>query len=238
MAVSRSPYGLWRRLGLDWMLVTVLVMAAALVIGSLIRTAPDTALDHFGTQLGGLRALDDRERLILFEDMDAQSDPSWSQGVRSTAIGPLGAVWLATDPGQPMSRDLALPDETTGALLSLDVIAIGDWQGSRLELALQGQPIWQQAFMSPAGVAMANQGATGTQAGIALRTRLSAPRMLGLEATGADQMSQRLSIDIAIDRPDPNLRLTIGPIANPTATGAAPAWAVDNLVLITRTEAP
>lgn len=226
MGVSHTPYRVSRRFNLDWMLVTVGLMAAALLAGSLIRTAPGGAEARFGAQMGGLRALSETERLILFEDLGTGADPAWSSGQRQDDHAGLGAVWMAVPPDRPLQRDIALPEGLDRAVLSFDLIALNGWAGESLEVAVQGRTILRHSF-SAGGDARQ----VGDADGITLRTRLSQPRALGLPAGGPVLTEERLSVEIALDQPDPLLRLSVTP--HPSATGqVAAAWAVDNLMVI------
>lgn len=226
-----------RRFNLDWMLVTVGLMALALLAGSLIRMTSGGPDAQFGAQMGGLRALGEQERLILFEDLASGPDPAWSGGQRQEDQLGLGAVWMAVPPGAPLMREIILPEGVTRAFLSFDLIAIDAWAGESLEVALQGRTILRHGFSPESAATDTVQIRQQEGDGLALRTRLAPPREMGF-ATGDPALAEeRLSVEIALDRPDPLLRLSVTP--QPGTTGqAAPAWAVDNLVVIVETEAP
>lgn len=232
MGVAHTPYRVSRRVNLDWMLVTVGLMAAALVAGTLVRMAPGGSEDRFGAQMGGLRALGETERLVLFEDHSTGADPAWSSGQRQDDHAGLGAVWMAVPPELPLQRDIVLPDGLDRAVLSFDLIALNEWAGESLEVAVQGGTILRHSFSGgPDGARVQNAD------GITLRTRLSPPRTLGLPTGGPVLTEERLSVEIALDRPDPLLRLSVTP--HPGTNGqAAPAWAVDNLMVIVEGATP
>lgn len=232
MRVSQRYRFAQRGFTLDWMLVTVGLMAAALLAATLIRMAPGGAEARFGTQMGGLRALGEAERLILFEDLGTGADPAWSSGQRHDDHAGLGAVWMAVPPDQPLQRDIALPEGLDRAILSFDLIALNAWAGESLEVAVQGRAILRQSFSAGDDLRRV-QDANG----IALRTRLSPPRTLGLPTSGPILTEERLSVEIALDRPDPLLRLSVTPDPGTNGQGA-PAWAVDNLVVIVKGATP
>jgi hypothetical protein len=207
------------------------VMSVALMAGSLIRTTPGGSETRFGAQMGGLRALSETERLILFEDLSAGPDPAWSGGHRHQDLPGLGAVWMATPADAPLERDITLPDGISRAILSFDLIAIDAWAGARLEVAVQGRMILSHSFSSDA--TQHGQRLLQQADGIALRSLRSAPRLLGLTSGGQGLSEERLSVEIALERPDPLLRLTLTP-QRATPDQPAPAWAVDNLMVIVK----
>jgi hypothetical protein len=215
----------------DWMLVTVGVMAAVLIAGSLIRTAPGGSEAQFGTQMGGLRALSETERLILFEDMGTGPDPAWSGGQRRHDLPGLGAVWMATPPDAPLQRDITLPDGISRAIISFDLIAIDAWAGARLEVAVQGRTILSQSF--PSDATAHGQRRLQQADGIALRSLRAAPRQIGVTSGAEGLIEERLNVEIALDQPDPLVRLTLTP-QRATPDQPAPAWAVDNLMVIAK----
>lgn len=226
-----------RRFNLDWMLVSVGLMALALLVGSLIPTPSEGPDRMFGAQMGGLRALAEDERLVLFEDLASGPDPSWSGGARQDDQLGLGAVWMALPPDAPLERDITLPEGVDRAYLSFDLIAIDAWAGDSLAVAVQGRTILRHVFSPETAATDGVQVRHHAGDGLLLRTRLSPLRELGLAEGEASLSEERLSVEIALDRPDPLLRLTLTPEPGPSATTPS-AWAVDNLMLIVRTKAP
>jgi len=225
MWVSHRQNTIQRRLRLDWMLVSVGLMAAMVLAATMIRTASDGSDAGFIPQMGGLRALDATERLIIFEDYTAAGGASWSTGQNHDAITMLGAVWLATPPDAPLMRALNLPKGAARAVVSFDLIAVDRWTDESLAIAVQGQTLLRHQFSSkPQTPALALRASDG----IALRTRASTLRDMG-----AGPRFNRLRVEIAIDRPDPQLQLTLTP-QPATPDQATPVWAVDNLMVIVK----
>jgi hypothetical protein len=226
MGLAWHPYRSARAVKPDWMLVSVGLMALALLITSSIRSTPPHAVTAFGTQIGGLRALGDNESLILFEDLGTGPDPDWSGGARDDSHVGLGAIWLAAPDGAAITRAIALPPGTVRGIVSLDLIAIDAWALARLEVAVNGAPVLRQGFA-------AGQPEVLAPGGITLRSRLSPPQELGF-AAGPGLEESRLTVEMAIPVTDPELRLSILPLPAPgAATDAAPPlWAIDNLVVI------
>jgi hypothetical protein len=231
MAAAYRSFDRRSRISFDWMLVGAAFLAGCLLAGTVIRTDAGSQSAQFGTHVGGLRALAPHERLVVFEDMSSGNAAGWSAGRREAGHVGLGAVWLA-DPGAPLSRTIALPEGTERAALALDLVAIDAWAGEGLEVAVNGVPVLRHGF-GPAGDTRTAPEAPEGAAGITTRTRLSAPQELGFAAGSAALAEQRLTVDIAVADPGPGLSLTITPL--PSAEGAAraaPAWAVDNLIVV------
>lgn len=233
MGVSQRPYKSSRVIRLDWMLVTVGLMALALLAASLIRTVPSYAMTEFGTKIGGLRALSDSERLIVFEDHTSGADPDWSGGQRDdTQIG-LGAVWLATPADAPLTRRITLPPGTQRSIVTLDLIAIDAWALERLEVSVDGTPALRQSFSSEPDLITAQRTEVLDHQGVVLQSRLSAARELGFER-GPGREETRLTVEMSITTSAPELRLSIVPLpaADPAGDATTPAWAIDKLMVI------
>jgi hypothetical protein len=232
MRVSLRPYRASRGFNLDWMLVTVGLMAVALLTGSLIRVPLGGPDAQFGAYMGGLRALSDTERLLLFEDLSSGTDPAWSGGARQDEQVGLGAVWMAVPPEAALERDIALPDGVKRAFVSFDLIALNDWAGNSIEVALQGRTLLRHGFSEGMG-GLRLEDADG----MVVRARYSGPRSLGLSPDQPKLTAERLSIEVALEQPDPVLRLTLTPQPGASAQ-TAPAWAVDNLMIIVEGDQP
>lgn len=226
MGLVWHPYRSARAVKPDWMLVSVGLMALALVITSSIRSTPPHAVTAFGTQIGGLRALGESERLILFEDLGTGPDPAWSGGARDDSHAGLGAIWLATSEGVAMTREIALPPGTVRGIVSLDLIAIDAWALEQLEVAVNGAPVLRHGFADGHSEVLAPDGIT-------VRSRLFPPQELGF-AAGPGQEETRLTVEMAIPVTDPELLLSILPLPAPGAApdAAPPLWAIDNLMVI------
>jgi hypothetical protein len=233
MGVSQRPYKSLRVINLDWMLVTVGLMALALLAASLIRTVPSYAVAEFGTKIGGLRALTDTERLVLFEDLSTSTDPDWSRGQRDDTQVGLGAIWLAAPADEPMTRRIALPAQTQRSIVTMDLIAIDAWSLERLELSVDGAPVLRQSFSAQPELIAAQRTEVLTRDGIVLQTRLEAPQELGF-ATGTGLEETRLSVELAVTTTATELRLSIVPLpaSDPAAGARPPMWAIDNLMVI------
>lgn len=120
-----------RRVTLDWMLIVVIAMSAALVLGSTIRVGDDaTARD--GLRAGGLRLLGADERLVAFQDFDFAA-PGWTPDTRqapgngdSPALGPFAGG----------SVRHVLPDAGGPVLRRFDLALSGDWSETGLMITL------------------------------------------------------------------------------------------------------
>ena len=207
------------RISFDWMLVAAALVAGTLLAGTVIRTEAADAAGQFGTHVGGLRTLGPTERLVLFEDMSSGTGIGWSGGRRDTAHVGLGAVWLADAAGTALTREIALPEGTVRAVLSIDLIALDGWTGQGLELAVNGAPVLRAGF----GPGAATEDLAAPL--VELRSRRAAPADLGL----GPAPEERLSVELAISSPGTALTLTIAPLPG---ADAAPAWAVDNLIVV------
>ena len=233
MGGSVRPRYLLRVVKLDWMLVAVGLMALALLVASLIRSAPPYPVTAFGTKIGGLRALGATERLVLFEDLSTGPAPGWSGGQRDETQVGLGAIWLATPTDAPMTRRIALPPQTQRSIVTMDLIAIDAWALERLELSVNGAPVLRQSFSSQPDLIAARHQEVLAQDGITLRSRLAGPQELGF-AAGPGLWETRLSVEMAITTTAPELQLSITPLPAPDASADArpPMWAIDNLMVI------
>jgi hypothetical protein len=205
------------RISFDWMLVAAALVAGALLAGTVIRTEAAGAAAQFGTHVGGLRTLGPTERLVLFEDMSSGSAAAWSGGRRDTAHVGLGAVWLADPADGALTREIALPEGTVRAVLSVDLIALDGWTGQGLDMAVNGTPVLRAGF----GPGAVTEDLAAPQ--VELRSRRAAPADLGL----GPAPEERLTVELAVTAPGPALILTIAP-----AQGQSPAWAVDNLIVV------
>lgn len=205
------PYRTKGAVSLDWPTITVGVLASALLATTVIRTSAPGQEAQFGTHIGGLRSLSPDETLILFEDDKA----GWPMGGLNTDRPGLGAIWLA-DPGQPLMRDIALPQDTTRATLSFDLIALDDWAGRGVTIAIDGATILTHRFDAFGG-----------------GPDLAPTQQITLRATLAPTDTEtRLAVAIAVDAPDTVVRLSI----NPDQAGTpAPNLAVDNLIVVAQT---
>ena len=183
MGVSKRPYKSPRVVNLDWMLVSVGLMALALLAASLIRTVPSYAVAEFGTKIGGLRALTETERLVLFEDLSTSPDPDWASGQSDDTQVGLGAIWLASHADAPMTRRIALPPQTQRSIVTMELIAIDAWALERLELSVDGTPVLRQSFSAEPALIAAQRTEILAQNGIVLQSRLDSPQELGF-ATG------------------------------------------------------
>ncbi|WP_439136975.1 hypothetical protein [Roseicyclus sp.] len=215
------------------MLVTVGLMALALLAASLIRTVPSYAVAEFGTKIGGLRALTETERLIMFEDLGTSPEPDWSSGQRDDTQVGLGAIWLAAPADAPMTRRIALPAQTQRSIVTMDLIAIDAWTLERLELSVDGTPVLRQSFSAQPDLIAAQRTEVLSRDGIVLQTRLDGPQELGFE-TGPGLEETRLSVELAVTTAASELRLSIVPLpaADPATEAQPPMWAIDNLMVI------
>lgn len=233
MWVSRRPYDAPRAYGLDWMLVSVGLMALALLAASLIRTVPSHAVAAFGTKIGGIRSLSQSEQLIVFEDHDTHGAADWSSGRRDATQLGLGAIWMAEPADAAMTRRIVLPAQTRRVIVTLDLIAIDSWALERLELSVNGAPVVRQSFSAAPELIARQQTEILPRDGVLLRSTLATPQEFGF-ATGTGQEEIRLSIEMAIVPEAPELRLSILPLPAPDAPADArpPVWAIDNLMVI------
>lgn len=218
----------WRAcVSLDWELIVVGLMAAALLAGTMIRTEPREQR----SQIGGLSILSETKTLVLFEDMSSGSAPGWSGGHRNADHPGLGAIWRADPPGDAMHRDIALPNGTVRAVVSFDLIVIDEWADDALMVAIDGTEILRHGFATGPDAIRATAPPTQGTGRIALRTELGARRELGFASGGPALSAQRLSVEIALPAPDARLTLTIRPLRAEDAGPALP-WAVDNLIVV------
>jgi hypothetical protein len=228
MAVADRRLDPSRRPRIDWALASVGLIALALLAGAVIRTGAPGLDREFGRTMGGIRALSDTETLVLFEDGTSTTAP-WSTGRPDSSATALGAIWLADPPDAPLERSIALPPGTIRVILSLDFITIDGWSGQGVSLALDGVEVLRQRFPTDPGHALPP--AETRLAGIRLRP--SAARELGFATGGPDLAERILSLDIVTQTRGDTLLLTITPLpADPPAPGAAPPWAIDNLLLV------
>lgn len=232
--VSSRPRSSSALINIDWMTAGVVVLAAALVAGAVIRTDAASQESQFGQFIGGLRSLGPTESLVLFEDGVSGGAADWSAGRLNDDHAGLGAVWLL-DPGDtPLTRRITLPQGTVQGFLRIDLIAIDDWALEGLELALDGQPVLRQRFSSREGTGDAQTTERLEGEGIRLQARLDPARELGFGAGDVALAETRLTLEMVIDTPGPELELSITPLpaagADPDAP--APVWAVDNLIVV------
>jgi hypothetical protein len=224
------PYNRRSRVTLDWALVAVGLMACAVLAGLVIRTDGSGQSSLFGAQVGGLRTLSENQTLVVFEDMSSGGGADWSGGLRNADHAGLGAVWLADPPSDPLSRDIALPEDTVRAVLSFDLIAIDAWALEGLEVALGGAPVMLHRFASPPDPdgLLATPRTTDR---LAVRLELAEPRDLGFAPSLAEQ---RLNVELAVTTPGDSLSLTITPVPSDAGDSdrPAPLWAVDNLIVV------
>jgi len=215
----------------DWALIAVGLMACALLAGVIIPAGDTAQASRFGTHVAGLRALSATETLVVFEDYASGGGTTWSGGLLDAGSLSLGAIWLA-DPAAPLARDIALPAETTRAVISFDLIAIGDWATDGLEVRLDGTPILLHRFSTRADLARPPASAPRGTDRLVVRTALSPPQDASL-ASGRPA-GDRLSVEIAVTAPGETLALSITPVPAETAEPdrAAPLWAVDNLIVV------
>jgi len=223
MGHTLRPYRRRGRVNLDWALVAVGLMASAVLAGSVIRTDGAAQPSQFGTRVGGLRTLSATDTLVLFEDMSSGRVTGWSGGERIVAHPGLGAIWLARPASDPLSRTIALPEGTVRAVLTFDLIAIGDWALEGLEVTLGGRSLLLHRFASANLDPPAPEARTLDR--VTLRTAVSGPQ---------DPARQRLGVEIAVTTPGDSLSLSIAPVPAEDAEGdrPAPLWAVDNLIVV------
>lgn len=227
------PYSRRGLISLDGLLVLVALLAVVVVAGAVVRTGSVGQSSQFGTFVGGLRTLGPTETLVVFEDGAPSNEPAWSAGARNDDHVGLGAIWLV-DPGDAMlERRIPLPEGTVQATLGLDLVAIDDWALEGLELAVNGRPVLTQRFSSRPDLIEAQVTEMPGGDGIMLRTSLDPPKPLGF-AQGDDALDDtRLVVEMAVVTPGDELTLTLTPLpAEGAATASAPAWAVDNLVVV------
>jgi hypothetical protein len=222
------------RVSLDWELIVVALMAAALLAGIMIRTEAPELRSQVALQVGGLSILSENETLVVFEDMSSGGGGGWSGGRPNADHPGLGAIWLADPPGDALHRAIALPDGTARVLVSFDLIAIDHWPDAALMVTVDGTEVLRHSFASRPDAIRATAPATDGTGRISLRTELGAPRELGFASGSPDLAEQRLSIEIAAPSPNPTLTLAITPlrVGGAEDAGPAPSWAVDNLIVV------
>lgn len=231
MAAAHRRTGRRGHVTLDWALVVVAFMALAVLIGTAIRTGTPAGVSQFGAQVGGLRALSDTQTLLVFED-GASGAPGWSSGRIEGGNPALGPVWLAEPSDTALSRSIPLPEGTVRAILSFDLIAIDDWGLQGLSVAIDGTEVLRQRFTSRPGQELSAAESPRNDL-IAQRTRLAPARELGFAAGGPELAEQVLHVDLAVITTAEALELTITPLAaEADADAVAPAWAVDNLIVV------
>lgn len=232
MASALRPYRRRGHVTLDWLLIAVGLAAGALLAGAVIRTGDGGQSARFGTHIGGVRSLSDTDRLVAFEDMSTGAT-GWSGGARNDDHLGLGAIWLA-EPGTALTRDIALPDGTVRAVLSLDLIAIDDWALEGLEIALDGAPILRHRFTTRPDLDRLDPPANRSADLVAVRAQTEPPREMGFASGTPALEDERLTVEIAVTTPGTQLALSITPLPAEDGDNDAPAplWAVDNLVVV------
>jgi hypothetical protein len=236
MGGAFRPYGRRGIASPDWAMIAVGLMALALLAGAMVRTGTPAAQALFGTQVGGLRTLSETETLVLFEDhaSGVGDDAGWSAGLRNDDHPGLGAIWLVEPSDVVLTRDIALPEGTIRAVLSLDLIAIDDWALQGLSVAIGDLEVLQHRFTSRPGLDRPAAPAPMNDGSLALRARLDGPREQGFAAGDPALAEERLRIELSVREPGDILTVTITPLAAPGQAPApdGPLWAVDNLILV------
>ena len=211
------PYFRHGILSLDGLLLLVALLTAVVVAGAVFRTETAGHATQFGTFVGGLRVLGQDETLVVFEDSAPWDGAGWSAGARNDDHVGLGAIWLIEGGDVTLERRIPLPAETAQATVRLDILAIDDWALEGLELAVNGRPVLRQRFSSRPDLVEAQTTEVLSSEGIVLRTRLL--------------------IEMAVVTPGQEIALTLTPLpaaaaGSGEAAASAPAWAVDNLIVV------
>lgn len=226
------PYSRRGLISLDVLLILVALLAAVVVAGAVVRTGSVGQSSQFGTFVGGLRTLGPTETLVVFEDGASGDAAGWSAGARNDDHVGLGAIWLV-DPGDTtLERRIPLPEGTVQATLRLDLVAIDDWALQGLELAVNGRPVLRQRFSSRPDLVEAQTTEVLGGDGIMLRTSLDPPKPLGFAQGDAALDDTRLVVEMAVVTPGEELTLTVTPLPAEGGETSAPAWAVDNLIVV------
>lgn len=213
-----------RGLTIDWMLLAVAAMAAALVAGTLIRTSTDADPTR---SVGGLRVLGEGDVLVAYEDYSFGAD-GWTFPLSENVAPGIGGV-LGRFADQRVERVFDLPPDARQVEATFDLILIDDWADAPLRFWVNGE------------VALVLTGSTreGAQAGIELSDlpgldvtvfEDAPPRERGYSSNGAADMERVFTLRVLMTDPGTTLTLTFmseqaGPIAEAS-------WALDNLIVI------
>jgi hypothetical protein len=227
------PYSRRGLISLDVLLILVALLAAVVIAGAVVRTGSVGQSSQFGSFVGGLRTLAPTETLVVFEDGAPSDEAGWSKGARNDDHVGLGAIWLVEPGDATFERRIPLPEGTVQATLRLDLIAIDDWALEGLELAVNGRPVLRQRFSSRPDLIEAQTTEELGGDGIMLRSRLDPAKPFGFAQGDAALDETRLVVEMAVVTPGEEIALTLSPLpAEGAATVSAPAWAVDNLIVV------
>jgi hypothetical protein len=126
------------RFSIDWSLIGAATFAAALVLGSIIRTGPEQ-LPGASAQAGGLQVLGANQHLVSFEDFNFGSD-GWT-ATRSLPADSMASSVLGPLEGGAVGKDYLLPPGTAQVSIAFDLHLAGDWSGEGLSIVVNGEPV-------------------------------------------------------------------------------------------------
>jgi hypothetical protein len=144
MELLHSSHASGRQLSVDWTLIAITTVAAALLVGTMVRTGPDTVPGD-PVRMGGLQVLAENEHLVSFEDFSfgAQDwDAARPAGRMTGVLGPFaqGAV----------TKDFVLPADTARVEVTFDLRLTGGWTGEGLSVSVNGQPVIEDLSLAQA----------------------------------------------------------------------------------------
>jgi hypothetical protein len=127
-----------QRLNIDWSLIGASAFAAALVLGSMVRTGPEP-LPGSPAVAGGLQVLAAHQRLVSFEDFNFGAD-GWT--VARPPVGTRGAASvLGPFAGGAVAKRFTLPPDTAWVELTFDLNLHGGWTGEGLSISVDGEQV-------------------------------------------------------------------------------------------------
>lgn len=140
---SRTSGG---RLPVDWALILVSTLTVALVMGTVIRTAPDPA-PATSPRAGGLPVLAENQRLVSFEDFSFGAR-GWNAVPPATAAGGFASV-LGPFRSDMATRRYDLPAGTGRVELALDLHLLEGWSGEGMTMKVNGTPVIEDLAALP-----------------------------------------------------------------------------------------
>lgn len=222
------------RIRLDWTLIACGLVAGALLAGILIRIDSSGGDGAFGDGIGGLRALAENETLVAFEDYNHDAG-GWDGRPVDLGQAGLGGVLGPVPLSEPVSRRFDLPENTSRAALSFDLIGLDDWETETLTVSIGDQQVLRHSLSSRPDLAdnTISDLMQGDTISVMARS-IDAPRERAYGSGTPSLYETVLRVRISIAALDTALVLNIAgsPPAGGSTTDPEPRWALDNLSLV------
>ncbi|MDG4647091.1 hypothetical protein P6F26_01415 [Roseibacterium sp. SDUM158017] len=138
MELDFSSRAFRNRVSIDWALVATSTFAAALLLATMIRTAPDDTPGRSAIA-GGLQVLTEDERLVSFEDFSFGA-PGWDAVLPPSRQGELRNMLGPLDTGA-IERNYGLPSEASRVEVAFDLRVLDGWSGEGLTVMVNGDTV-------------------------------------------------------------------------------------------------